>query len=437
MRRANNIAITKRKAILNLEIKEILAREILDSRANPTISVEVRLSDGSVGEGSVPSGASCGKYEAREKRDTESGRYYGRGVLEAIGGVNDIIFPSLVGMSPYEIEEADSVMIALDGTLNKSKLGANAILAVSIALARAAANSLGIPLYRYLGGYLVKKMPQPMMNILNGGRHADNNIEIQEFMLVPTGAESFTEGVRMVSECYHSLKNVLRSRSLSTGVGDEGGFAPNLNSDEEALELLSLAVSEAGYEIKRDISFAIDAAASEWFYEGEYYLRKRGERRTKDELISYFLDLSEKYPIISIEDPMGEDDIVGWQRMSERFSGRGVNLVGDDLFVTNTERIALGAREKIANAVLIKPNQIGSITEAHEAVSLSRELGYKTVISHRSGETEDSFISDFAVAVSADFVKMGAPARGERCAKYNRLMKIESELFAPSYGFLK
>ncbi len=417
------------------EITEISAMEILDSRGNPTVSVKVVLSDGSVGEAAAPSGASRGKNEAYELRDADVPRYHRQGVLKAVKNVNEIIFPALVGMRAGELEEADSFMIALDGTYNKSNLGANAIISVSLAIARATANSLSMPLYRYLGGALVKKMPIPMMNVLNGGAHSGNNIDIQEFMIVPQGAESFADAVRMSSETYHSLKNILRSNSYSTELGDEGGFAPMLSSDEEAIELLLRAITDAGYESGKDISIALDAAASEWYSDGLYYMPKSGKRYTADELSGYFEMLCSKYPIISIEDPLGEEDYPAWEKISERLIPKGVNLVGDDLFVTSSARISEGKSRKIANAVLIKPNQIGTLTETYEAVALSKSIGYKTVMSHRSGETEDAFIADLAVALSCDFVKMGAPARAERTAKYNRLMKIEKELFAPSYGF--
>lgn len=418
-----------------VEIKEIKAMEILDSRGNPTVFSEVVLSDGTVGEASVPSGASRGKNEALEKRDNDSARYFGHGVLSAIKGVNDVIFPALVGISPFENEEADSVMIALDGEYDKSNLGANAILSVSLAIARAAARSLGIPLYRYLGGALVKKMPIPMMNVLNGGAHAGNNVEIQEFMLVPIGAESFCEAVRICSEIYGVLKKILKTKNLSTAVGDEGGFAPNLSSDEEAVELLIKAIKECGYSPESEVKIALDAAASEWYDGKNYYFRKRGKIYTSDELINYFISLAERYPVMSIEDALADSDFRGWERITEKLSGRGIMLVGDDLFTTSSERILDGFSRKIANSVLIKPNQIGTLTETYEAVSISKELGYKTIMSHRSGETEDSFIADLAVALSCDFVKMGAPARSERTSKYNRLMKIESEIFAPRYGF--
>ena len=418
-----------------IEIKEIRAMEMLDSRGNPSVFSEVILSDGTVGQALVPSGASRGKNEAAEKRDNDKKRYFGKGVLEAVKGINDLIFPALVGMSPYEHEEADSVMIALDGTYDKSKLGANAILSVSLAQARAAAQSLGLPLYRYLGGALVNKMPIPMMNVLNGGAHADNNVDIQEFMLVPVGLESFSDAVRACSEIYSVLKKNLKTQRLSTSVGDEGGFAPDLPSDEAAIELLIKAISECGYSPEREVKIAIDAAASEWYDGKEYYLKKRGKIYTSDELVNYFQSLAEAYPIISIEDPLADEDFFGWEKISARLAGGGVELVGDDLFVTSAERIRDGASRKIASAVLLKPNQIGSLTEAYEAAAVARASGYKTITSHRSGDTEDSFIADFAVAISSDFVKMGAPSRAERTSKYNRLMKIESEIFAPSYGF--
>ncbi len=416
------------------EIKNIHAMEILDSRGNPTLSVKVTLSDGSVGEASCPAGASRGKWEAHELRDRENPRYHRMGVSEAVRRVNEIIFPALVGMKSTELEEADSFMIALDGAYNKSNLGANSIISTSAAIARAVASSLSLPLYRYLGGAFVKKMPIPMMNVLNGGAHSDNNLDIQEFMIVPHGAESFTEAVRISSEVYHTLGNILKSRSLSAALGDEGGYAPHLENDEEGIELLLLAIENSGYKPGADISIALDVAASEWYSEGMYYMPKRGKRLTSDELSDYFISLIEKYPIMSIEDPLGEEDYSAWEKLTARLAARGVNLVGDDLFVTNTSRIAEGIRRKMANTVLIKPNQIGTLTETYEAVSLAVSGGYKTIMSHRSGETEDSFIADLAVGLSCDYVKMGAPARGERTAKYNRLMKIEAELFSPNYG---
>ncbi len=417
-----------------VEIKEICSIEVLDSRGAPTVSCRVTLSNGAQGFASAPSGASRGKNEAFEKRDGAGERYFGRGVLGAVAAVNEIIAPALVGMSAFDQEEADEVMLALDGTYNKSALGANAILAVSLALARAAAEALRIPLYRYLGGALVNSLPVPMMNVLNGGAHAGNNLDIQEFMIVPVGASSFSEAVRACAEIYHTLGAILAANGYSRAVGDEGGYAPSLASDEEAIELLVRAIGDSGYAAGRDVSIALDAAASEWYSGGAYHLPKRGISKTSDELVEYFAALSERYPLVSIEDPVADDDVYGWERIGARLAARKVTLVGDDVFVTNAERIRRGAEQGIANAVLIKPNQIGSLTETFEAVSLARGVGYRTVMSHRSGETEDSFIADLAVALSCPFVKMGAPARGERTAKYNRLLQIESELFSPRFG---
>lgn len=414
------------------EIISVCAREILDSRGEPTVEAEVRLSDGSVATGQVPSGASTGKYEAAELRDTQSARYRKRGTLTAVKNVNELISPALVGMRITDIDEADAVMIALDGVYNKSKLGANAILSVSIAVAKAGAASFGMPLYRYLGGALVHKMPVPMMNILNGGVHAGNNIDIQEFMIIPTGAPSFSDGVRMCSEVYHTLKNILSSKGYSTAVGDEGGFAPMLPSDEDALSAIAAAIEKAGYSVGEDFMLALDAAASEWKTDGGYTLPKRRIRYTSDELIDYFASLVSRYPILSLEDAVGEGDTYGWKRLTERLGDKCL-LVGDDLFVTDRERVADGIRNKTANAVLIKPNQIGTVSETADAVSCAKGGGYKTVMSHRSGDTEDTFIADLAVAFGCDFIKSGAPTRAERTAKYNRLMKIESELFSPEY----
>ncbi len=413
-------------------IKDITAREILDSRAMPTVECEVRLSDCTVATASVPSGASTGIHEAHEKRDKNFSRYKGKGTLSAVKNINEIIRPALLGINAYDIDEADSIMIALDGMYNKSNLGANAILSVSEALARAGACSMGVPLYRYLGGALVRKLPIPMMNILNGGAHADNNIDIQEFMIIPVGASSFAEAVRMSAEIYSTLKDILRSEHLETSVGDEGGFAPMLKSDEEAIKMIMRAVSEAGYKIDSDVMLGIDAASSEWYKNGEYFMPKRNEKYTSHELVDYFVALTEKYPIFSLEDAVGEDDIKGWNLLTEKL-GRDKLLVGDDLFVTNEERVACGIENGIANAVLIKPNQVGTVTETADAVNAAKSGGYKTVMSHRSADTEDSFIADLAVALSSDYIKTGAPARAERTAKYNRIMKIESELFSPIY----
>ena len=415
------------------EIKRVYAREILDSRGNPTVEAEVTLSDGAVGAGQVPSGASTGSGEAHEKRDSKNVRYHGRGVLGAVSSVNELISPALVGMDGYDLDEADGVMSALDGSFGKTSLGANAILAVSIALAKAGAASLGIPIYRYLGGSLAKRLPVPMMNILNGGAHAGNNVDIQEFMIIPVGAASFAEGVRMCSEVYHTLGNVLSSRGLSRSVGDEGGFAPSLDGDKEALELILEAIERSGYKSGMDFMLGLDVAASEWREGKEYILPKRKIKYTSDELISYIASLVDSYPIFSVEDGVSEDDKYGWQRLTERLGKRTV-LVGDDLFVTNPDRVRDGIDSGIANAVLLKPNQIGTVTECAAASLIARVGGYKTVMSHRSGDTEDTFIADLAVALSCDLIKSGAPARAERTAKYNRLMKIEDELFSSEYG---
>ncbi len=416
------------------KITKVSAREILDSRANPTVECEITLSDGTVASAQVPSGASTGAHEAYELRDGDGKRYHTKGVLSAVRSVREIIEPALLGMDVTDNDEADSVMIALDGMYNKSNLGANAILSVSIAMAKAGAASFGIPLYRYLGGIFKRKMPIPMMNILNGGVHADNNIDIQEFMIIPTGAQTLADGVRMSSEVYHTLKNLLASEGYSTSVGDEGGFAPNLAGDEEAIKIILRAIEASGFKAGSDFMLGLDCAASEWRTDDGYRMSKRGKHYTADALADYLLSLTEKYPILSIEDGMGEDDSLGWARLGELMQGRGVMLVGDDLFVTNPERVREGISRRIANALLVKPNQVGTLTETAEAVSAARSAGYKTVMSHRSGDTEDTFIADLAVALGCDFIKTGAPARAERTAKYNRLMKIESEIFNPSYG---
>ncbi len=413
-----------------VKIEKISAREIIDSRANPTVEAEVTLSDGSVGIAAAPSGASTGMYEAHELRDTGSFRYRKKGVLGAVKNIKEIISPALVGKVAYDCDEADSIMINLDGMKNKSSLGANAILSVSLALRRAAAASARLPLYRYLALSDKLKMPVPMLNILNGGAHAANNLDIQEFMIIPKGAESFAEAVRISAEVYHALREILASRSLSTSVGDEGGFAPSLHSDEEAIELILDAIGEAGYSAGDTVSIGLDVASSEWWCDGGYILPKRREKMTSDELCSYICELCEKYPIISVEDGMGEEDIYGWKRLTERLAGKKILLVGDDLFVTDKERIIAAKEEKIANAVLIKPNQIGSVIETREAIEAAKKIGYATITSHRSGETEDTVIADLAVAYGTPYVKMGAPARAERTAKYNRLMKIEEEIKA-------
>ncbi len=416
-------------------IQKCSAREILDSRGNPTVEATVFLTDGTVGVASVPSGASTGIYEAHEKRDRDAARYGGKGVLEAVSAVAEIISPALAGIYATEQAEIDQIMIELDGSGNKSRLGANAILAVSLAVARAAANWYDMPVYRYLGGLNARRLPVPMMNILNGGAHASNNVEIQEFMIVPAGMPSFAEALRAGSEIMHTLAKILKSYNMMTAVGDEGGFAPNLASDEEAIDLIVRAVGEAGYDTGR-VKIALDAAASEWFDEGtgEYVLKKRNERKTRAELIDYWEYLIGKYPITSIEDGLDQRDFEGWAELTRRIGGR-VMLVGDDLFVTNEGRLAEGIEKGAANAILVKPNQIGSLTETLRVVRLAQDSGYNFIMSHRSGETEDTTLADIAVAVNAPFIKTGAPCRGERVAKYNRLLRIESALGAGAlYG---
>ena len=417
----------------NSEIKGIFAREILDSRANPTLEATVVLESGAVGVASVPSGASTGAYEAVELRDKDE-RFSGKGVLRAIDSVNTKIAPSLLGISALDQGRADSIMITLDGTENKSNLGANAILSVSLAIARAAAEHQKLPLYRYLGGLTNNALPIPMMNILNGGAHASNNIDIQEFMIVPHGADSFCESVRMGAEVYFELKKILAEGGFSQGVGDEGGFAPNLEGENEVIEIILKAIKKAGFTAGKDISLALDVASSEWYDKktDTYFLPKAKKTLDREELSKLLLSLAEEYPIISIEDGMAEDDVKGWKMLTEN-APKKLMLVGDDLFVTNKSRLAFGVEKKIANSILIKPNQIGSLSEVIETVEYAKASSYRTIMSHRSGETADTFISDFAVALGTEFVKMGAPARSERAEKYNRLMKIESELFAPAY----
>ena len=413
-----------------VKIASVKAREILDSRANPTVECEIILTDGARGVASVPSGASTGAHEAVELRDKNERRYNGKGVMSAVKAVNEQIAPLLIGRSPKEQMKLDCIMISQDGTNNKSKFGANAILSVSEAIAEASAESGGVPLYRYLGGIrMPDTMPKPMLNVLNGGAHSRNNLDIQEFMLIPMREGSFSEAVRMSAEVYHKLKSVLDEKGLSSAVGDEGGFAPNLPTDESALELLCSAVEKAGYRVGEDFSLALDVAASEWKRGEEYKLPKRNQSYTADGLCEYIVSLCNKYPIISVEDGMAEDDIAGWKTLTEKLNPLGINIVGDDLFVTNRERVEMGIKEKIANTVLIKPNQIGTVSETVKTVNTARKAGYKTVMSHRSGETESTFIADLAVALGCEYVKLGAPARAERTAKYNRLMKIESEIF--------
>ena len=408
-------------------ITDVYAREIMDSRGNPTVEVEVYLEDGTIGRAAVPSGASTGQFEAVELRDGESPRYLGKGVLQAVANVNDIIGPAILGFDASEQVAIDRIMIELDGTPNKAKLGANAILGVSMAVARAAAESYDLPLFQYLGGTNAKELPVPMMNILNGGAHADNNVDIQEFMIMPIGASSFMEALRYCAEVYHTLKGVLKAKGLATGVGDEGGFAPNLGSNEEALQVITEAIEKAGLVVGKDIVFAIDAASSEFYKDGKYHLAGEGKVKTAAEMVEYYAEICEKYPIYSIEDGLAEEDWEGWKLLTDRL-GKTVQLVGDDLFVTNTERLSRGIKEDTANAILIKVNQIGTLTETFDAIEMAKRAGYTAVISHRSGETEDSTIADIAVAVNAGQIKTGAPARSERVAKYNQLLRIEDML---------
>lgn len=409
------------------EIKEIYAREVLDSRGNPTIETQVRTSAGAFGRAIVPSGASTGIYEAVELRDNDAGRYMGKEVLSAVKNVNTEIFDALCGKDVFKQTAIDKTMVLLDGTDNKSRLGANAILSVSMACARAAAHELHMPLYRYLGGVSASMLPLPMMNILNGGAHADNQLDFQEFMIVPFGAKTYKESLRMGSEVYHSLRAVLKKEGLETGLGDEGGYAPKLKGTKEALELLVKASEQAGYEPGSDIKFSIDAAASEFYREGRYELSGEHKKLDSDGMIRYYEKLCEAYPIYSIEDGLAEEDWDGWKAMTQSL-GKKTYLIGDDLFVTKDVRLRMGIGRGAANGILIKPNQVGTVTETLETVDIAKQSGYKTIISHRSGESEDTFIADFAVAVNSGHIKTGAPARGERTAKYNRLLRIEDEL---------
>jgi phosphopyruvate hydratase len=411
-----------------LEIVDIHAREILDSRANPTVEVEVILEDGTVERAAVPSGASTGAFEAVELRDGDKQRYLGKGVLRAVDNVNGTIAPELIGMNVYDQTLIDKTMLDLDGTPNKGKLGANAILAVSLAVARAAAQSLGLSLYQYIGGVNAKVLPVPMMNILNGGKHADNNVDIQEFMVMPVGAKHFSDALRMCAETFHALRSTLNKRGLSTGVGDEGGFAPNLSSNEEAIKVIIEAIEKAGYTPGKDIWIAIDTAASELYKEdGKYHLEGEGKVLTAGEMVDFYETLANKYPIISLEDGLAEDDWDGWKLLTDRL-GKKIQLVGDDLFVTNTERVKRGIEVGVGNSVLIKLNQIGSLTETLNTIQMAQRAGYTAVVSHRSGETEDTTIADLVVAVNAGQIKTGAPSRSERVAKYNQLLRIEEEL---------
>ena len=413
-----------------LEIVKVIGREILDSRGNPTVEAEVILTDGTVGRGTAPSGASTGEFEALELRDGDKSRYLGKGVSKAVANINGPIEKAILGMDASDIYAIDAAMIKADGTKDKSKLGANAILAVSIAAARAASISLDIPLYRFLGGIQATDLPVPMMNILNGGAHATNTVDTQEFMIMPVGAPSFKEALRWCAEVFHALAKILKDKGLATSVGDEGGFAPNLTSDEETIETILAAVKAAGYEPGKDFMIAMDAASSEWKSEkgkGFYKQPKSGKEFTSDELIDHWESLVDKYPIISIEDGLDEEDWDGWKRMTEKI-GHKVQLVGDDLFVTNTERLAKGIENGAANSILIKLNQIGSVSETLEAIKLANKNGYTAISSHRSGETADTTIADLAVALNTRQIKTGAPSRSERVAKYNQLLRIEEDL---------
>lgn len=409
------------------KISKITAREILDSRGNPTVEVDVILDSGVMGRAAVPSGASTGSKEAVELRDGDKSRYMGKGVETAVSNVNNVIATELIGKDPSVQQEIDQFMIKLDGTENKSRLGANAILGVSVATAKAAAHDAGKSVFKYIGGDKACRLPIPFFNILNGGKHADNNVDIQEFMISPIGAKSFKEALRMGAETYHNLKAVLKSRGLSAAVGDEGGFAPNLSSNEEAIQVIITAIEKAGYKAGRDISIALDPAASEFHQEGKYILKADNSSLTSEEMASYYDKLISKYPIISIEDGLAEDDWEGWKILTKQL-GRRIQLTGDDIFVTNPKIVAEGIRQGIANSVLIKLNQIGTLTETLETVRLSEKAGYTCMFSHRSGETEDPFLADVVVATNAGQLKTGAPARSERLAKYNQLLRIEEEL---------
>ena len=409
-------------------IEDVIAREVLDSRGNPTVEVEVLLEDGSIGRAIVPSGASTGVHEAVELRDGDKNRYMGKGTLKAVENVNDVIADQILGWDAFDQVGLDKMLIALDGTPNKGKLGANAILGVSMAVARAAAESLGLPL-QYLGGVNGKVLPTPMMNILNGGSHADNTVDIQEFMIMPVGAESFREALRMGAEVFHNLKSVLKGKGMNTAVGDEGGFAPNLSTNEEAIQVIIEAIEKAGYKPGDDVRIALDVAASE-FYDADkdiYNLTGEGVSRNAEEMVAYYEMLCDKYPIISIEDGLAEDDWKGWAYLTEKLGGR-IQLVGDDLFVTNTERLAEGIEKGIANSILIKVNQIGTLTETFDAIEMAKKAGYTAVVSHRSGETEDTTIADIVVGLNAGQIKTGSLSRTDRIAKYNQLLRIEELL---------
>ncbi|SMC56352.1 phosphopyruvate hydratase [Papillibacter cinnamivorans] len=409
-------------------ITGVLGREILDSRGNPTVEAEITLEDGSVGRAAVPSGASTGIYEACELRDGDKNRYLGKGVLKAVGHVNGEIAQAILGMNALRQAELDRALIRLDGTENKTRLGANAILAVSLAAARASANSLGLPMYRYIGGVNAKTLPVPMMNILNGGAHATNNVDIQEFMILPVGAENFATGLQMCAQVFHNLKKVISAAGGFTGVGDEGGFAPNLKKDEDALKLIMEAIEKAGFRPGEDIMIALDPAVSEWYQEdGTYKLPKAGKVLTRAQMVKMWKDFASRYPIVSLEDGMGEEDWEGWKMLTDTLGGK-IQLVGDDLFVTNAQRLSRGIQMGVTNSILIKVNQIGTLTETLDTIETAKRAGYTAVVSHRSGETEDTTIADIAVAVNAGQIKTGAPSRTDRVAKYNQLLRIEGEL---------
>ncbi|SDO71590.1 enolase [Paenibacillus sp. yr247] len=409
-------------------ISDVYAREVLDSRGNPTVEVEVYLESGGFGRAIVPSGASTGAYEAVELRDGDKGRYLGKGVLKAVDNVNEIIAPEIIGLDALDQVGIDNKMIELDGTPNKAKLGANAILAISMAVARAAADALDVPLYVYLGGFNAKTLPVPMMNIINGGAHADNNVDVQEFMVLPVGAPTFKEALRIGAEIFHSLKSVLKDKGLNTAVGDEGGFAPNFTSNEEAITTILTAIVKAGYKPGVDVFLGMDVASTEFFKDGKYHLEGEGKSFTSAEWVNFLAAWVEKYPIITVEDGCSEDDWEGWKLLTEKL-GSKVQLVGDDLFVTNTERLSTGIEQNIGNSILVKVNQIGTLTETFDAIEMAKRAGYTAVISHRSGESEDSTIADIAVATNAGQIKTGAPSRTDRVAKYNQLLRIEDELF--------
>ncbi len=409
-------------------IVEVRGREILDSRGNPTVEVEVLLESGFRGRASVPSGASTGKHEALELRDKDPKRYLGKGVQKAVQNIHRVLAPKLLGMDVFDQKAIDTAMLQWDGTPNKSRLGANAVLGVSLACARAAANHLGLPLYRHLGGLSATRLPLPMMNILNGGAHADNNLDLQECMILPVGAKSFKEGLRMGAEVFHHLKAILKAKGYRTSVGDEGGFAPDLRSNEEAFSLIVEAIRKTGYQPGRDVALGIDAAATEFYRNKTYFLKaEKKEERTSDEMIDFYEVLVKKFPIVSIEDGLAEDDWKGWKAMTARL-GKKIQLVGDDLFVTNPDRLMKGIREGVGNAILVKLNQIGTLTETLDVIEIAKKADYGTVISHRSGETEDTTISDLAVGTNAGQIKTGAPSRTDRVAKYNQLLRIEEEL---------